>query len=90
VPLSTSLLKATSNGDTMNRARNIPEVEYELLKHLLSSVNITPLEAAMATDDHSRKRFATGVKNIIGLLDNMAERRVHRLPKEHADYKPKE
>jgi len=67
----------------MNRARNIPEVEYELLKHLLSSVNITPLEAAMATDEHSRKRFATGVKNIIGLLDNMAERRVHRLPKEH-------
>ena len=74
----------------MNRARNIVEVEYELLKHLLSSVNITPLEAAMATDEHSKKRFAAGVKNITGLLDNMVQRRTHRLPKEHADYKPKE
>ena len=74
----------------MNRARNIVEVEYELLKHLLSTVNITPLEAAMAKDEHSEKRFQSGVSNIIGLLDNMAERRLHRLPKEHPDYKPKE
>jgi hypothetical protein len=73
-----------------NRAKNVPEVEYELLKHLLSSVNITPLEAVMATDEHSRKRFTTGVANIIQLIDNMADRRLHRLPKDHPDYKAKE
>ena len=44
----------------------------------------------MATDEHSKKRFDTGVKNIIGLLDNMATRRLHRLPKQHPDYKVKE
>ena len=74
----------------MNRARIVPEVEYELLKHLMSSVNIAPLEEGMATDEHSKKRFDTGVKNIIGLLDNMAARRLHRLPKQHPDYKVKE
>ena len=74
----------------MNRARNIPEVEYELLKHLLSAVDITPLERAMATDEHSKKRFDSGVANIINLIDNMIERRLHRLPKEHSDYKAKE
>ena len=73
-----------------NRAKNVPEVEYELLKHLLSSVNITPLEAVMATDEHSQKRFTTGVQNIIQLIDNMTVRRLHRLPKDHPDYKAKE
>ena len=72
------------------RAKNVPEVEYELLKHLLATVDIAPLEQAMAIDEHSRKRFSSGVQNIIQLIDNMVERRLHRLPKDHPDYKAKE
>jgi len=72
------------------RARSVTEVEYEMLRHLLFSVNITPLEAEMAKDEHSKKRFATGVLNICGLIENMIKRRRHKLPKDHPDYKPKE
>ena len=73
----------------MRRASNVVEVEYEVLCWLRDNIDISELRSLMATDKHSKKRWETGVSNVCSLLDNMCSRRLHRLPKDHDEYKEK-
>ena len=51
---------------------------------------MSELHEVMATDEVSKKRFETGITNVAKLISNLADRRKHRLPKNHSDYKQKE
>ena len=48
------------------------------------------MKELMVTDEHSQKRWDKGMDNVFKLLNNLSERRLHRLPKEHPNYKEKE
>ena len=72
-----------------SRAKNVTEVEYEVLSYLRDKVNVEYLKDLMVDDKVSLKRWDAGVHNVCTLLDNMCNRRLHRLPKEHPDYKGK-
>ena len=76
--------------NTVDRAQTVPHVEYEVLDWILHNIDVAELHEVMATDDISEKRFDQGVTNVTKLIYNLAERRKHRLPKKHSDYKPKE
>ena len=44
----------------------------------------------MVNDEHSEIRFDKGAASVARLIQNLADRRTHRLPKEHVDYEVKE
>ena len=44
----------------------------------------------MCPDKVSRERFDKALKSVGGLIQNMMDRRAHKLPKNHVDYKAKE
>ena len=73
----------------MRRASSVLEVEYELLRFLRDKIDITQLQDSMAVDAVSTTRCETAIGNVCKLLDNMCDRRLHRLPKDHTDYKEK-
>jgi hypothetical protein len=75
-------------GDEM-RAKTVIHVEYEILQHILDEVEIQDVKELMVTDEHSQKRWDKGMDNVFKLLNNLSERRLHRLPKEHPDYREK-
>ena len=74
------------------RAKTIPHVEYEILKHILAEVDISDVELEMIPngDEVAQTRFNSGARSCLRLLNNLMERRLHRLPKEHRDYRVKE
>lgn len=72
------------------RAKSVVHVEYEILIHLLDEIDLQDLEEHMVKDKVSRKRFDDGAKKVFTLINNLAERRTHRLPQDHEDYKVKE
>ena len=74
----------------MERAQNVTHVEYECLDWILHNIDMSELHEVMATDEVSKKRFETGITNVAKLISNLADRRKHRLPKTHSDYKQKE
>ena len=76
--------------NTVDRAQTVTHVEYEVLDWILHNIDVAELHEVMATDETSEKRFKTGVTNVTKLIYNLADRRKHRLPKTHSDYKPKE
>jgi len=41
-------------------------------------------------DEVAAKRFKKGAENICQYLENMASRRLHKLPKTHPDYRRKD
>ena len=49
---------------------------------------MTPWKNGQA-DKVAEKRFRKGAENICRYLENMMERRRHKLPKDHDDYKEK-
>jgi len=71
------------------RATSVSHVEYEILGVLIDDVNLMPLREIMVDDDVTGKRFDSGAKNILLLLENMRERRTHRLKPTHPDYRSK-
>lgn len=71
------------------RAKTIPHAEYELLTHIMESIDIEPIISLMAQDVHSEKRVISAGENVATLIQNLAERRRHRLPLDHPDYKEK-
>jgi len=71
------------------RAKTVTHVEYEIIQHILDEIEIHSVRERMVTDEHSEKRFETGAKNVSDLITNLATRRLHRLPKDHADYQEK-
>ena len=85
--------KRGSNSITMaERARSTVHVEYELIKYIGTRIGLDDLMHQMIPDGDTvaEKRFQTGAENICRYLENMADRRKHRLPKNHSDYRGKE
>jgi hypothetical protein len=72
------------------RAKTVPHVEYEILKHIIENIDILEVKEKMVNDEHSATRFDKGATNVAQLIQNLADRRTHRLPKEHVDYEVKE
>lgn len=73
------------------RARSVTHVEYEILDWIGRQAWLDGLMVEMIPegDKVAEKRFRTGATNISGYLRNMMERRQHKLPKDHDDYKEK-
>ena len=79
------------------RATSKVHVEYEVLRHLLTRIDLSELEDKMVNDfkndknyETLAKRFADGSDSIASTLINMVNSRLHRLPKKHPAYKEKE
>ena len=75
------------------RCQTIPHVEYEILQHILDDIDISIVKETMVVAPRKEKaeqRFDKGAKALTILLVNMMERRRHKLPEEHPDYKEKE
>ena len=64
----------------MRRARSVAHVEYEILQWVGDRAWL---------DGLMEKRFRKGATNISTYLRNMMDRRQHKLPKDHEDYKEK-
>jgi|7_EtaG_2_1085326.scaffolds.fasta_scaffold107773_3 hypothetical protein len=71
------------------RAVSVSHAEYEIIKVLIEDIDIGSLKDIMGTDKVSKKRFDKAAVNVVNLVQNMAQRRVHKLPKEHEDYEVK-
>ena len=71
------------------RAKTVPHVEYEILKHIIENIDILEVKERMVNDEHSATRFDKGATNVAQLIQNLADRRTHRLPKNHVDYEVK-
>ena len=72
-----------------NRAASVAHAEYEILKHIIERVDLTEVAERMSIDEVSKKRVEQGGGNVLVLLENMMERRRHRLKPTHVDYKEK-
>lgn len=72
------------------KAKTIPHVEYEILKEVLNNIPLDDLYEAIVADEVSEKRFKAGAANVAKLIRNLMERRQHRLPHDHEDFKTKE
>ena len=83
-------------GGNEMRAKTVTHVEYEVFKAILDSnliaetVNELKMELVPEGDAVAKKRFEEGVKSAAKYIDNLAQRRKHRLPQEHQDYETKE
>ena len=71
------------------RATSVSHVEYEILGVLIDDVDLMPLREIMVDDNVTGKRFDSGAKNVLLLLENMRVRRAHRLKPTHPDYRGK-
>ena len=71
------------------RAVSVSHAEYEIIKVLIEDVDIESLRDIMGTDKVSKDRFDKAAVNVVNLVQNMAQRRVHKLPKDHVDYEVK-
>ena len=76
----------------MRRARSVAHVEYEILQWAGDRAWLDGLMAEMVPkgDKIAEKRFRKGAYNIQTYLKNMMERRQHKLPKDHDDYKERD
>jgi hypothetical protein len=75
--------------DRAERATSVSHVEYEILRWIRESIDLTDLEREMCGSDVTRKRFKSGMEKIDTYLSNMMDRRRHRLKPTHRDYKEK-
>ena len=73
------------------RAVSITHVEYEILQHIGYEIDLNGLMSQMIPrgDTVAEKRFRKGAENTCKYLENMSDRRKHRLPENHVDYEPK-
>ena len=76
----------------MSRARSVTHVEYEILQWIGSKAWLDQLMVEMIPegDNVAEKRFRKGAENITEYLQNMINRRRHKLPKDHDAYKERE
>jgi hypothetical protein len=78
------------------RAKSVVHVEYEVLNAILDSDLIADVVAELREqmvpegDSVADRRFVDGTRNAAKLIQNLADRRTHRLPEDHPDYQPKE
>lgn len=71
------------------RATSVAHAEYEILRVVTDEIDLRTLRKAMAIDKVSKKRFDKGAANAAQLIQNMMDRRMHKLPKDHVDYREK-
>lgn len=74
------------------RAKTVPHVEYEIFQYILDNINIKQVKDKMCPegDKVAEDRFNKGYSSVAKLINNLCERRLHRLPKDHVDYTEKE
>ena len=72
------------------RATSVSHVEFEILNELIEGVDLESLRDLMVDDKVTGKRWESAAKNVLLLLENMKDRRRHRLKSDHPDYKGKE
>ena len=72
------------------RAASVSHAEYEILRVVTDEIDLRKLRDSMCPDKVSRARFDKALKSVGGLIQNMMDRRAHKLPKDHVDYKEKE
>lgn len=65
------------------RAASIKHAEWEILQHILTSIDLTQVKREIVTDKHSQDRFDKASAEICKLLENMQDRRVKHLPEGH-------
>ena len=72
------------------RAKSVAHAEYEIISHFWK-VNLFELKSEMAQEGDviADKRFRKATENINGYLKNMKDRRRHKLPKEHVEFRGK-
>tara|TARA_Y100000361_G_C11081506_1_gene301286 strand:+ start:262 stop:492 length:231 start_codon:yes stop_codon:yes gene_type:complete len=70
------------------RAKTIPHVEYEIFQHILNEIDITIVKESLVPrgDKVAEERFEKGFESAAKLINNLCERRLHRLPKQHRNY----
>lgn len=73
-----------------SRATSVAHAEYEILKYITERVDLTDVAERMIVDAVSKKRVRQAGVNVLELIENMMERRRHRLKPTHVDYKEKE
>lgn len=71
------------------RAKTIPHAEYEILMYIMQQIDISPIMREMGHDKHSIKRVESAADGVAELIGNMMDRRRHKLPETHVDYKVK-
>ena len=69
------------------KAASVTHAEYMILMCLKDEVDLSGARRELATDDVSSTRFDKAATNVLGLIQNMMDRRTHKLPKDHVDYK---
>ena len=67
------------------RAGSTTHVEYEIFKHIIDKVDLSEIYEVMVLDEVSKDRFDKGAVNCLNLIKNLANRRTHKLPKNHVD-----
>mgnify|MGYP000066547435 CR=1 FL=1 len=74
------------------RARSVAHAEYEILEWIGNKAWLDQLMVEMIPegDKVAERRFRKGAENVCKYLENMIERRKHKLPKFHDDYKERE
>jgi len=79
----------------MARIRTVVHGEYEILQALLDSQLIADSLKALKyqmvpdNDEVAEKRWNNSVASVAKYMQNMSERRLHRLPKNHPNYREK-
>ena len=79
----------------MTRIRTVIHGEYEILQALLDSELIADSLKALKyqmvpdNDEVAEKRWNSSVASVAQYMQNMCERRLHRLPKNHPNYREK-
>tara|TARA_R110002167_G_scaffold65864_17_gene186486 strand:+ start:6251 stop:6493 length:243 start_codon:yes stop_codon:yes gene_type:complete len=74
------------------RAKTTTHVEYEICKAILNSKELglvieeVKIEMVPEGDEVAEKRFNSGTQSLSQLLQNIVDRRLHRIPKNHQDY----
>ena len=74
------------------RAKTVPHVEYEIFQHILDEIDITMVKEQMVPsgDTVAEDRFNKGAESAAKFIQNLIDRRLHRLPKNHGDYRGKD
>jgi len=71
------------------RAASVSHAEYEILRVITDEIDLRELRDSMCPDKVSRERFDKALRTVGGLIQNMMDRRAHKLPKNHVDYRTK-
>lgn len=80
----------------MTRIRTVMHGEYEILQALMDSQLIAETLVALKysmvpeNDEVAEKRWNSSVASVAQYMQNMSDRRLHRLPKNHPNYREKE